>query len=600
MYLKYLSIKDKDNNPIQHVEFKKGINIIKGEKSNNTSNTKTNSLGKTTLLRCVDFCLAGKWSSFVFDKELKGTKNNTVFNFLKETLPSFELVLADTLENKVTKTLKITRSLTINQKAKKETSFFSTNNFINGELVSEAIFEEKIKKMLFDFQGDKPSLRQLTPKFIRTSDHQISNIIKYLHPSTSSFEYELLHLFLFDFPKMDIIHERTNIEHTIGSKSQEFKYLNNTLSTGKREINDVKKIELLELKSKYDSFQISKEYDHENDALNKIQEKINKTKAHINELLLDKDVWEKRLAEMLSKSNSIDTQTIEYIYKEAQIYNIDIQKKFEETVIFHQKMIENEVEFIKKSVSKSKEAINSLELEHAKLAEEYSVLLNQLAKTGSLTEYTNLGHQINELTKEIAETESLISQREKTSEELASLKQQFNNLTIKIEDILEKMRIKITIFNRYFSEYSKILTDDSYYIVVNKDKLQHFTLIPSCERNDSNIGDGSKQSVIIAFDLAYVSFANDHTINLTRPHFFTQDKIEIIDVNILDRLINLINRVDCQFIFPIISDKLDGIPDFDDSNIILTLSEDNKFFNIEKYNSAKNGLISKSIIDLAL
>ncbi|MBC6801864.1 hypothetical protein CKK05_19320, partial [Acinetobacter baumannii] len=447
---------------------------------------------------------------------------------------------------------------------------------------------------------DKPSLRQLTPKFIRTSDHQISNIIKYLHPSTSSFEYELLHLFLFDFPKMDIIHERTNIEHTIGSKSQEFKYLNNTLSTGKREINDVKKIELLELKSKYDSFQISKEYDHENDALNKIQEKINKTKAHINELLLDKDVWEKRLAEMLSKSNSIDTQTIEYIYKEAQIYNIDIQKKFEETVIFHQKMIENEVEFIKKSVSKSKEAINSLELEHAKLAEEYSVLLNQLAKTGSLTEYTNLGHQINELTKEIAETESLISQREKTSEELASLKQQFNNLTIKIEDILEKMRIKITIFNRYFSEYSKILTDDSYYIVVNKDKLQHFTLIPSCERNDSNIGDGSKQSVIIAFDLAYVSFANDHTINLTRPHFFTQDKIEIIDVNILDRLINLINRVDCQFIFPIISDKLDGIPDFDDSNIILTLSEDNKFFNIEKYNSAKKGLISKSIIDLAL
>ena len=600
MYLKYLSIKDKDNNPIQHVEFKKGINIIKGEKSNNTSNTKTNSLGKTTLLRCVDFCLAGKWSSFVFDKELKDTKNNTVFNFLKETLPSFELVLADTLENKVTKTLKITRSLTINQKAKKETSFFSTNNFINGELVSEAIFEEKIKKMLFDFQGDKPSLRQLTPKFIRTSDHQISNIIKYLHPSTSSFEYELLHLFLFDFPKMDIIHERTNIEHTIGSKSQEFKYLNNTLSTGKREINDVKKIELLELKSKYDSFQISKEYDHENDALNKIQEKINKTKAHINELLLDKDVWEKRLAEMLSKSNSIDTQTIEYIYKEAQIYNIDIQKKFEETVIFHQKMIENEVEFIKKSVSKSKEAINSLELEHAKLAEEYSVLLNQLAKTGSLTEYTNLGHQINELTKEIAETESLISQREKTSEELASLKQQFNNLTIKIEDILEKMRIKITIFNRYFSEYSKMLTDDSYYIVVNKDKLQHFTLIPSCERNDSNIGDGSKQSVIIAFDLAYVSFANDHTINLTRPHFFTQDKIEIIDVNILDRLINLINRVDCQFIFPIISDKLDGIPDFDDSNIILTLSEDNKFFNIEKYNSAKKGLISKSIIDLAL
>ena len=584
MYLKHLSIKDKDNNPIQNVEFKQGINIIKGVISPNASNTKTNSLGKTTLLRAIDFCLAGKWNSFIFDKELKGAKNNTVFDFLKETLPTFELTLVDDLKSKKAKQLKITRTLTINTKSRKDISFFSTNNFINGVSVSDEIFEEKIKSFLFNFEGKKPSLRQLTPKFIRASDHQISNIIKYLHPSTSLFEYELLHLFLFDFPEIKIIHDRTEIESLIDSRTQDLKYLNSTLDTGRREINDVKKIELNELQSKYDSFEISKEYDHENDALNRIQERINLTKADINELLLDQAVWEKRLSEMLSKKNNIDTQTIDYIYKEAQVYNIEIQKKFEETVIFHQEMIENEVNFIKESIHNSSEKLAQLESLHSVLAEEYSVLLKQLAKTGSLTEYTNLGHQINQLTKEIAETESLISQREKTAEEINKLKIEFNELTLRIEEILNNMRFKIAIFNRYFSEYSRILTDDSYYIRVDKDKNQHFTLLPGCEKNDSNIGDGSKQSVVISFDLAYVAFANDRSVALTRPHFFTQDKIEIIDVNVLDKLIKLVNAIDCQFIFPIISDKLEGIVDFDEDNVVLTLSEDKKFFNIEKYN----------------
>ena len=592
MYLKYLSIKDHNNNLVRHVDFKKGANIIKGVSSTDDEQGMTNSLGKTTLLRCIDFCLFGKWNSFIFDKELKENKNNTVFDFFKKALPSFELLIVKDIDSQISSNLKIKRQLTVNLKAKSDKSFFTVNNFLNDKQVTDQEFNDTVKKFLFNFEGTKPTLRQLSPKFIRTSDHQISNIIKYLHPSTPAFEYEILHLFLFDFTNMQLIHDRIKKEHDIAGKTQELKSLENLMSTGKREINDVKKIELAELQSKYDSFQISKEYERENDELNLLQERININKASITSLYLDKDVWQKRLLDTSSKMNAVNVEIIDYIYKEAEIYNINIQKKFEETIKFHEQMLENEIDFINKAIQKNDANMKALEEEHIHLASHYSELLNKLGSSGSLAEYTKLGNQINQLTKEIAETESIINQHEKTQKELSSYKLEFEGLTIEITKLLDSLRRKITIFNRYFSEYSKTLTDDSYYLAISQDRNNHFNLVPSCEKNDSHVGDGRKQSVIVAFDLAYVSFSYDPAIGLTRPHFFTQDKIEIIDINILEKLINLTNDIDCQFIFPIIADKLNNISEFDEDNIILTLSEDNKFFNIEGYieESTKNDI----------
>jgi uncharacterized protein YydD (DUF2326 family) len=592
VYIKYLTISDKNNNVIRHVEFKKGINIIKGEESGQVGKNNTNSLGKTTLLRCIDFCLCGKWNAFIFDKEIKGSKNNTVFDFFKKSLPSFELLIVKNIDSNITSSLKIKRQLNHNLKAKSEKSYFNITNYINDEHVTDQFFSDTIKKFLFGLETEKPTLRQLLPKFIRTSDHQITNIIKYLHPSTSAFDYEVLHLFLFDFNNMRLIHDRILKEHEINLKTQESKSLESLLSSGKREINDVKKIELAELQSKYDNFQISKEYERENDELNLIQEKININKANITSLYLDKDVWERRLLEATTKIDSIDVETIDYMYKEANIYNIDIQKKFEETIQFHAQMLDNEIEFINKSIQKSIALINDFESQHVLLANEYSELLGKLGSSGSLAEYTRLGNQINSLTKDIAETESLINQYQRTIGELSEYRIEFDRLTIEIQKLLDNMRRKIAIFNRYFSEYSKALTEDAYYLTIDQDKNNHFNLVPRCENEDSHVGDGRKQSVIIAFDLAYVSFSNDAAINLVRPHFFTQDKIEIIDVNILNKLIHLVNSVDCQFIFPIIADKLNGLPDFDEDNVILTLSENNKFFNIESYNaSADNSIL---------
>ena len=586
MYLKYFTIKDKDGFVIRHIDFKLGVNVIKGDTTGADKKSNTNSIGKTTLLRAIDFCLAGKWQSLVYDQELKTTRNNTVFDFFTVISPTFELFLTSSLREQATSGLKISRTLLINI-GKKGESKVIIKNFINGKESTDNEYKEKIKEYLFGTNVSKPTTRQLIPKFIRASQHQISNIVKYLYPTTSNSEYELLHLFLFDFIDMNLIHERIAKENDLKQKTEQIKLLSSLIEKGAQEVNDLRKIQVRELKEKYDNYQISKEYERENDLLNIEKERLGKTKLDISEHYLDIDVWKNRLEDLTKKQNKIDAETISYIYQEAGLYNVQLQKKYEETVSFHRVMLENEVEFINKVLLKNKEEIAKLEIIYTSQSEEYSSLLSKLGKSGSLAEYTALSNQINELNKEIIESEAILNSHQSSLSSQQSLKAELEDMTNQVSEKNNNFRRKLIIFNKYFSKFSKDLCEDGYLLVVENDKNNHFTLLPRPVDGDSNVGDGQKQSVIIAFDLAYVAFANDPSIGITRPHFFTQDKVEIVNNNMLSRLINLANEIECQFIFPVIKDKLDNIPSFDEENVILTLNHDRKFFDIENYNEKK-------------
>lgn len=587
MFLKYLTIKDQNGSIIRHVDFKMGVNIINGVKAHNFSKnnqSSTNSIGKTTILRCIDFCLCGEWQQLIFDKEFKNSKNNTVFNFFKEKLPTFELCIVNDLEHAISATYILSRSLIINARSKNDKSFFSVVNYINENKINEDEYQIRVKEILFNIISDKPTIRQLIPKFIRTSDHQISSIINYLQ-YTSNADYELIHLFLFDFNNIQIIKEKISKENEIKNKSVEVKAFKDIVGVGKEEINAVMESELEEKQKLYDNFKIDKNYRREDDLLNSKQEQLNHIKSRISKTNLNIEVWERRLDDLTLQNLQVDAESIEYMYQEAELYNANMQKKYEETILFHKSMLKNEVSFILKSIQKSIEELAILKDIYSTVSIEYSSLLKHLSERGSLAEFTEIGNRINTLTKEIAENDALINKYKESKLELSSLKLEFDNLTKLVhEEVSGSFRTKLTLFNHYFLEYSKDLSGDGYYLATYSDKKNHINLVPMPQNQDSHTGDGRKQSLVIAFDLAYAAFSNDESINIKRPSFFTQDKIEIVDKNMLDKLINLVNTKPCQFIFPIISDKLEVIPDFDEKNIILTLSENDKFFDIENYN----------------
>lgn len=586
MFLKYLTVKDQNGSIIRHVDFKIGVNIIKGIEACNLSTDKpssTNSIGKTTILRCIDFCLCGEWQQFIFDKEFKASKNNTVFDFFKENLPIFELCIVNNLEHSVSATHILSRSLTHNARAKSDKSFFSVVNSVNGNKLAEGDYQIYVKEILFNLSSEKPSIRQLIPKFIRTSDHQISNIVNYL-PFTSNADYELLHLFLFDFNSIQVIREKIVKENEIKNKLLEVRSFKEIVGVGKEELNAVMQGELAEKQKLYNNFKIDENYKRENDLLNIKQEQLNYIKADISKTNLNIEVWQRRLNDLALHNIQIDAESIEYMYQEADLYNANIQKKYEETILFHQSMLKNEVSFILNSIEKSIEKLTTLKETYSTASIEYSYLLKDLGDRGSLAEFTEIGNRINHLTKEIAENDALINKYKKSQVELSNLNLALDNLINLVhEEASGSFRRKLTVFNRYFLEYSKDLSDDGYYLATYTDKKQHINLVPMPQNKDSHTGDGRKQSLVIAFDLAYAAFSNDNSINIKRPSFFTQDKVEIVDKNMLDKLISLVNSKSCQFIFPIISDKLEALPDFDEKNVILTLSENNKFFDIENY-----------------
>lgn len=586
MYLKYLTIKDQDNAIIRHVDFKIGVNIIEGNTTTENAKSNTNSIGKTTLLRSLDFCLAGKWESLVYDKELKNNRNNTVFDFFQKTSPNFELVLTKSLAKNITSQIKINRILTI-EYGKKGEEKVTVKNFINDNEVNDNDFKNQLLLYLFGLKTSLPTFRQLIPKFIRASDYQVSNIVRYLHPTTSNAIYELLHLTLFGFIDMELVNKRIALENDLKQKTEQVKSLKSLVSIGTQEVNDLRLSQLEELQNKYDSYQISKEYERENDQLNLLKDSLEQLKIQINNAYTELEVWKNRLREITSEEQVINIEAVKYMYQEAELYNVNLQKKFEETIQFHQKMLQNEVVYINSAMEKVSKNIQILELTYSEEAEKYSGLLKKLGNSGSLKEYTDLGNQINQLTKEISESEAILNTYNSALEVQLKLRVEIEKLTEELNEAIKEFRVKLKVFNEYFSAFSKMLNKDGYLLAVDEDKNHHFSLSPRPVDGDSHVGDGHKQSIIIAFDLAYVAYANNPTINLMRPHFFTQDKVEIVDSNSLAKLSELAEKVECQFIFPIIKDKLDKLPDFNKENIILTLDENNKFFNIESYYEKK-------------
>ena len=79
-----------------------------------------------------------------------------------------------------------------------------------------------------------------------------------------------------------------------------------------------------------------------------------------------------------------------------------------------------------------------------------------------------------------------------------------------------------------------------------------------------NPGTGRKKGAIAAFDLSYIQFAD--SLNIKCLHFILHDQIEMIHGNQIETIFTeLVESINCQYITPILDDKLP--PGFDYSKI---------------------------------
>ena len=93
MFLKYLLITNNEG-LIRKIDFRMGVNLIIDETLHGTSAT-GNNVGKTTILRLIEFCLGGDQRKIYSTRE--NGENKLVKDFLKETETEVELCLTDSL-----------------------------------------------------------------------------------------------------------------------------------------------------------------------------------------------------------------------------------------------------------------------------------------------------------------------------------------------------------------------------------------------------------------------------------------------------------------------------------------------------------------------
>src|SRR5438094_926739 len=97
MYLVDLVVKRGDA-VIRHIPFKNGLNLIL-DKPTKTTTQSGNNIGKTTVLRLIDFCLGSEGADIWQDSEFKKKINQEVYDYLHGTiLVSVTLTIVSSLK----------------------------------------------------------------------------------------------------------------------------------------------------------------------------------------------------------------------------------------------------------------------------------------------------------------------------------------------------------------------------------------------------------------------------------------------------------------------------------------------------------------------
>lgn len=568
MFLNYLLITDYLNNEIRKVNFNpKGLNLIVG--INNKSGT-TNNIGKTTLIRCIDFCLNGKLEQLYIDKEFKNSINEDIFNFFRTKQPTFELSFKDPIEETIYK---------VSRKIIYENEKFNFENVITINNVKiEADFNVELKKILFNSMTERPSLRELIPKFIRKDEQQISNVLKYLHQTTSYAKYEKIHLFLFGFNAKRILQSKSELELDLKRKKKAKDALGSRFNaTDLKQILEITKKDLVRLINQRDKFELDDKYELEEKQLKEIQLNIIKIEKEISNLNLKRTININKLKELNDGIFNGDTKTLRLLYDEAKFYSKDLSKSFDDVVTFHNKMIKNEIDYVSSKVEELEIEIEKLVVNRSILSKDYSELMKKLSKTGSLAEYTKLNEQIEKLAEKKGQDEKLLDELAELESEISTINKSLEKIKIELDKNLKDFNEKLAIFNESFSNYSKLLYDTEFFVSYDpeEDPIKFYT-----KNVGGNEGSGKKQAIVSAFDLAYIDFITK--LNFNFPHFLAHDKVELIDINKLEILFDISNNINGQFIVPIIYDKIEQSYSKykENGNIILELSENEKFFKI--------------------
>lgn len=570
MFIKSLSITSGPK-VIREIEFHKGLNLIVDESENQITG---NSVGKTTVLKLVDFCLGADKKNIYVDPETKRDEYKLVKDFLNEKKVLITLTLTSDLDNENANEVVIERNFLSSQK--------EGVRRVNGQQILAENFENELLKVLFpDHLEDKPSFRQIISHNIRYKDENINNTLKTLDRYTSDAEYETLYLFLFgcEFTKGNSKQEiliKIRQEDTYKSRLEK-----NQTKTAYETALSLINNDIDVLNKRKSSFNLNENLESDLDKLNKVKYDINKTSSTISKLNIRKDLIKEAEAELQSSKSDIDLRQLEIIYEQATSKITSIQKSFTDLVSFHNTMIGEKVKFITKELPAIDKAIQENSNSLKRLLEEERNLTSVISKSDSFEELERIIAELTEKYRKKGEYESIIEQLNEVDRNLKDFNKQLNDIDNELfnesfEQVVKNQLIK---FNVHFASISNELYGEQYAIkhdIITNRKGQRLYKFSAF---NANMSSGKKQGEISCFDLAYTLFADEE--NIPCLHFLLNDKKELMDDKQLVKIAEFVNRNNIQFVASILKDKL-PVEINKEEFFAVKLSQDDKLFRIEE------------------
>jgi uncharacterized protein YydD (DUF2326 family) len=574
MFLKSLTISS-GSKIIREINFRKGINLIVDETPITNNKIETgNNVGKTTVLKLIDFCLGadakGVYNEPEYKKEYKLVKD-----FLKDEKVLITLILKEDLDIVNSNEIEIERN------------FLSRKEIIrrvNGDDLTEDEFELRLTKLIFPkHKALKPTFRQIISHNLRYEDESITHTLRTLNKYSSDVEYETLHLFLLGCEvesgsaKQEIL-AKIKQEDTFKSRLEKTQ-TKTAYETALALIN----LDVQKLNKRKENLNLNENFENDLNKFNELKYQISKVSSELSRLSIRRDIIQEAKQELESNLSSVDTKQLQIIYDQATSQVVGIQKTFEDLVKYHNQMIVEKVKFITQELPNLESNIESTNTTLKNLLSDEKKVSSSIAKSDTFEDLEKIINELNDKFKKKGEYENIIMQLDEVENELRQLNGRLKNIeedlfSDNFEKIIKERREK---FNKHFASISSELYGEQYVlnydITINK-RGQRLYKFSTFDVNNPNIASGKKQGEISCFDIAYVLFADEEKIPCL--HFVLNDKKELMHGNQLVNIANLVNKSNIQFVASILKDKLPTELSNQDY-FVVELSQEDKLFRIE-------------------
>lgn len=569
MYLSKLTISS-PGKVIRDIEFHEGLNLIVDETPENTTGT-GNNVGKTTVLRLIDYCLGGDVDGIYRNPEDKHESYALVKDFLIGNNVIVTLILVDDLDTPSKKVV-IERDFKTGR---------SSLIRINGKDVTRKDFVAELESAIFpEVKTETPSFRQIIAHNIRIDNLRLENTLKTLTMGKNE-EYEALYLFMFGCPN-DSAARKTQLAQELDTEKKYKRRMERNRSKNEYKAalsvieSDIKK--LIERK---DNLNINENLQLDINSLNALRAQINKVTSKTSLLSLRRELINETVESFDKQNFGEDVVQLEMIYKQASAYVPKMQRTFKELVDFHNTMLENKKAFVAQELPSIQKEIESLSVELERLKEKETVMAEKVLKSDTYEELEAIIVQLSELSRRKGEFESYISQIESAEKAIKEKCEEMKKIDdgLFTADFAQRLEAQRDKFNKFFSEVSHEIYDEQYIISYEVDTQKGKQLYKFHITDVANFSSGKKQGEISCFDIAYTVFADQEGIPCL--HFILNDKKELVHGNQLNKFAEAVNKYNVQFVCSMLYDKLPSVLRKNE-HVVVRLSQDSKLFRIEE------------------